>query len=290
MTIEFSKLQAAGNDFLILDGRHLTPTDAPEGLARRLCHRHRGIGADGLIVWAMADSPHADVQMRLFNADGSEAEISGNGLRCLAAYLLFTGEWKADRLRVATRAGVQTLSLLEREGPRFRLLAEMGRPRLASTEIPLALDPPQPTVVNYPLAVADRTIVVTACSMGNPHCVVLCDDLEALDIGRLGPAIERHPLFPARTNVEFVRVMDRRLLALRMWERGAGETLSSGTGASAALVATVLNDLTDREVCVKTGGGDLNVAWRDDGIITVTGTAEVVCRGVWLGSEAHDVT
>ncbi|HXF04189.1 MAG TPA: diaminopimelate epimerase [Blastocatellia bacterium] len=289
MPVEFYKFHAVGNDFLILDGRGLNGAESLERLAQRLCHRHLGIGADGLIVWGQADSSEADVEMRLFNSDGSEAEISGNGVRCLAAYLYFIGEWAAERLRVATRAGVKTLHLLERDGPRFRFLAEMGRPRLASTEIPMALEPPQSKVVNYPLDVGDGVFLVTACSMGNPHCVVLCDDLEALDIRQLGPVIEHHPLFPARTNVEFVRVLDRRLIALRMWERGAGETLSSGTGASAALVAAVLNDLTDRQVRVRTAVGDLEVTWREDDVITVTGTAEAVCRGVWLGSLADVV-
>lgn len=289
MPLEFHKFHAVGNDFLIVDSRHLSPTDPLERLARRLCDRHLGIGADGMIVWARADSPEADVQMRLFNSDGSEAEISGNGVRCLGAYLSFVEEWTADDLKVATRAGVKTLHLLEREGPRFRFLAEMGRPRLASADIPMALQPPLPEVVNYPLDVGDRVVRVTACSMGNPHCVVFCDDLEALDIRQLGPVIEGHPLFPARTNVEFVRVLDRRLIALRMWERGAGETLSSGTGASAALVAAVLSGLTERQVRVRTAVGEMEATWREDDVITVTGTAEAVCRGAWLGSLAHDI-
>lgn len=284
MPLEFYKFQAVGNDFLILDGRHLNLTDSLQRLAQRLCHRHLGIGADGLIIWSRTDSSEADIEMRLFNSDGSEAEISGNGVRCVAAYVYFIGEWAVERLRVATRAGVKVLHLLERDGPRFRFLAEMGRPRLVSTEIPMALEPPQPKVINYPLDVGDGVFLVTACSMGNPHCVIFCDDLERLDIRQLGPVIEYHRLFPARTNVEFVRVLDRQLIALRMWERGVGETLSSGTGASAALVAAVLNDLTDRQVRVRTAGGDLEVTWREDDVVTVTGTAEAICRGVWLGS------
>jgi len=284
MGLEFHKFQAVGNDFILVEDDQLRSLKDLDLLAKRMCQRHLGIGADGvIIVTPLKGHDEADFQMRLFNADGSEAEVSGNGLRCLAAYLYFVGKWNAAELRVLTKAGVSRLQLISRQGAQFQFLTEIGKPRLASEEIPMALEPPLPRVIHYPLEVGGQTVRITACSVGVPHCTIFLEDFGSVDFYRLGPAVERHPLFPARTNVEFVRILDRHRIELRMWERGVGETLSSGTGASAATIAAVLNGLTERKVIVKTAGGDMLVVWRDDDVITVTGAAEPVFKGEWLG-------
>jgi len=283
MRVPFCKLQAVGNDFLVVAREHLSEEDAARWAAR-WCDRHFGIGADGMILVAPSPSgTDADFEMRLWNADGTEAEISGNGLRCVVAYLAFTGRWSEPVVRIRTRAGVKRAELIRREGTRFEFLTDMGAPAFSSAVIPMAITPPRSRVVGFPIRVGEREIPVTACSLGNPHCVVFVEDFAELDVREVGAAIERHPLFPERTNVEFVRVRDRRNLELRMWERGVGETLSSGTGASAALVAAVLNGLAEREVWVHTPAGALRVRWQPDDHIAVEGTAEVLFVGEWVG-------
>jgi len=283
MRVPFHKLQALGNDFIVVAREDLPEEDRLARWAARWCHRHLGIGADGVILVApLPTGAEADFEMRLWNADGTEAEISGNGIRCLAAYLLFTGRWREPSVRIRTKAGVRHVECLRHEGTRFEFLTDMGTPALASDAIPMVLEPARSPVVGFPLRVRDRDVRVTACSLGNPHCVVFVENFAAVEIPEIGPAIERHPLFPERTNVEFVRVRDRQNLELRMWERGVGETLSSGTGASAALVAAVLNGLAEREAWVHTLAGALRVHWRPDDRITVVGTADVVFRGEWV--------
>ncbi|GBC83045.1 Diaminopimelate epimerase [bacterium HR10] len=284
MRVPFYKLQALGNDFIVVAREHLPEEDAVERWAARWCHRHFGIGADGVIlVTPLSAGSEADFEMRLWNADGTEAEISGNGIRCLAAYLLFTHRWQEPSVRIRTKAGVKRLERIRQEGTRFEFLTDMGVPALSSEAIPMALEPARPRVIGFPVRIGEREILVTACSMGNPHCVVFVDDLAAVDVRELGSALERHPLFPARTNVEFVRIRDRRNLEMRIWERGVGETLASGTGASAALVAAVLNGLAEREAWVHTSMGALHVQWRPDDHIVVVGSAEVIFWGEWVG-------
>ncbi|MCS6816210.1 MAG: diaminopimelate epimerase [Blastocatellia bacterium] len=281
--VPFCKLQALGNDFIVVAREHLSAEEIARWAAR-WCHRHFGIGADGVILVApLASDSEADFEMRLWNADGTEAELSGNGLRCLAAYLAFTGRWREPVVRLRTKAGVRHLEQIRHEGTHFEFLTDMGIPALSSTAIPMALDPPRPRIIGFPVRVHEHAIPITACSLGNPHCVVFVEDFTALDIRHIGAALERHPLFPERTNVEFVRVRDRQNLELRMWERGVGETLSSGTGASAALVAAVLNGLAEREAWVHTPAGALRVRWRSDDHITVEGSAEVLFFGEWVG-------
>ncbi len=286
MSVPFYKLHALGNDFLIVAREDLWTSEISARQIARWCHRHVGVGADGVIlVSPLPAGSEADFQMRLWNADGTEAEISGNGLRCLAAYVFFTGRWSETQVRIQTRAGVRVLECLRQEGTRFEFLSDMGEPALASEAIPMALHPPRSQVVGFPLRVRDREIPVTACSLGNPHCVVFVEDFASVNVPEVGSSIERHPLFPERTNVEFVRVRDRENLELRMWERGVGETLSSGTGASAALVAAVLNGLAQREAWVHTLAGSLRVRWRPEGRILVEGSAEVLFRGEWMSPE-----
>jgi diaminopimelate epimerase len=286
--MEFWKLQALGNDFLVVDARDVDAETPLDTLARALCDRHYGAGADGLVV-AGEGGDGADCASRIFNSDGSEAEVSGNGTRCLAAWLDATGRWPEgeDAVRIATAAGVKRVRLVARDGRARQLEMEMGVPRFASADVPMLVDPPLDRVVGYGLDVADRRYAVTAVSVGNPHCTLLVDDLDAIDFREVGAAIERHPAFPERVNVEFVRVASRDRLSVRFWERGAGETLSSGTGASAATVAAVLNGLADRRVTVDTPAGPLAVTWREsDGVVLLAGPAEVVYAGTWLGGES----
>ena len=239
-----------------------------------MCDRHFGIGADGLIVWKAAGR-HFDV--RIFNRDGSEAECSGNGLRCLAAYLVGSGRWPEEQVELRTPSGRYTL---RRKGERFE--ADMGTPGLRPQEIPFSAGDSPEAVVNYPLRVGHRTVRITACSTGNPHCCLFVDALDPRRVEELGSALGRHPAFPKQTNVEFVRVLDRNRIEVAFWERGVGRTLASGTGSCGATVACVLNGKTGRHVTVSTEAGDLHVEWRDDGRLWLTATANVVAEGRYL--------
>lgn len=277
----FHKFQALGNDFLIVRERELrAATDDFEVLARRICDRHFGAGADGLEVLLDApQSAHADFGVRLFNADGGETPISGNGTRCVGAYLYLIEGWAQPEVRIATGAGVKTLVPVRRAADEMVFATSMGRPRLGSAEIPVALGAERERVIAEPLEMDGRRIEFTATSMGNPHCTIFVDDFDALDWRALGARLEVHPLFPQRTNVEFVRVLNRQTIDVRFWERGVGETLASGTGACGAALAAMLNERTERSVTVKTAAGELLVAWMPEGEVVQTGPARAVYRG-----------
>jgi diaminopimelate epimerase len=285
--MEFAKLQARGNDFLVILDDDLPKGASPNELAASICDRHYGAGADGLIVARVElGGARHDCVSRIFNADGGEAEVSGNGTRCLAAYLLVTGRWPAgsDVVRIGTVAGVKAVRLVERRASGGLFEMEMGTPEFASDAVPMRLDPPLERVMGFPLEVDGVTYEVTALSVGNPHCSLLLDDLDAVDFREVGPKIERHPLFPQRVNVEFVQVLASDRIRVRFWERGAGETLSSGTGSSAATVAAIVNGRAGREVTVETPAGDLHTHWREsDGVVLLTGPASLVYRGQWVG-------
>ena len=284
--MRFQKFQAVGNDFLIARESDLPPGDfSLNDLARQACDRHFGAGADGLELLLNAHpGAQADFAIRLFNADGGETPISGNGTRCVAAFLYFNDLWHAPVVRLATGAGIKLVRLKERKDSRFMFETEMGTPRLASQEVPVLLDGPVASVVRQKLMVGGQAIEFTASSMGNPHCTLLVEDFERIDWHALGAAIENHPAFPERTNVEFVRILDRERIEARFWERGVGPTLASGTGACAAAVAAVLNEKTDRRVKVLTEAGEVLVEWRGDGTVLQTGEARPVYRGEGLFS------
>jgi diaminopimelate epimerase len=281
--MRFSKFQALGNDFLITRERELIAvTDDFEDFARRICDRHFGAGADGLEVLLERPSvADADFEIRLFNADGGEAPISGNGTRCVAAYLFLIERWDMPQVRIATGAGVKILRQVGERGKCLKFESEMGLPRLKSDEIPLRLARPLERVVRQKLDVGGRTIEFTAVSMGNPHCSIFVDNFHSFDWRALGAATEVHHAFPDRTNVEFVRVIDRGEIEVRFWERGCGETLASGTGSCAAALASILNGLTDKKVNVLTPGGILIVEWREDGSVVQIGEACPVYQGEW---------
>jgi diaminopimelate epimerase len=275
--VRFAKAQGLGNDFLLVERRH-APADAA-AWARRLCDRHEGVGADGLVLYAVEGD---EAVMRLINADGGDAEISGNGLRCLAAYVVRQG-WLPARHVVRTAAGPRAVDVAPALGSRYRILANLGMPTLGSREIPMSLEPPRSPVVEYPIDVAGQVVSITATSLGNPHCALFFDTpvVDAV-IASLGPALESHPLFPRRTNVEFVTVVSPSELRVRFWERGVGYTKASGTGAASAAVAAVLAGRAARKVRVVCDGGTLEVEWPEGGSVRQVGEAEVLFEGEWL--------
>ncbi len=284
--MQFYKFQGLGNDFLIVREAELRADTADYGeFARRLCERHFGAGADGVevVLEKKRTAAEADYEVRLFNADGGETPISGNGTRCVAAYLYQVEGWLKPNIRIATDAGIKQLKLLKRASGSFIIEAEMGTPRLMSAEIPVTLGAPADRVIRQPLEVNGQRLEFTAVSMGNPHCSILIDQFGAVDFAQLnwralGAALEVHPAFPDRTNVEFIRVISRDEIEVRFWERGCGETLASGTGGCAAALATMLNELAERKVKVNTAAGALEVEWRADNVVMQTGEARAVYR------------
>ena len=282
--MRFVKFHGYGNDYIVCAGVELPHESALPAFVRRVCERHYGAGADGIATLERADTDAADFVLRIFNADGSEAAMSGNGSRSAAAFLYYEGQWTKNSLRLDTRAGVKLYQLLERdEQGRYKFAAETGAPRFESASIPMLTDEPLVRVVGYSLDVGGGEAVrVTALEMCNPNTCVFVADFDAVDWRRWGRLLETHARFPQRTNVEFIRVLDRANIEVRIWERGVGETLSSGTGACAAAVAACVHELTDRRVSVHMPGGRLEVEWRADGEVVLTGEAEVIYRGEWL--------
>ncbi|HWP67251.1 MAG TPA: diaminopimelate epimerase [Candidatus Limnocylindria bacterium] len=269
----FRKLHGTANDFVYVDGRRGLPAD-PATLAPRLCDRHRGIGADGLIV--LLDSTQADCRMRIFNADGTTAEMCGNGIRGFAKYVLDHGLVRAEPLRVETDAGVKTIVVRREGGKVAAVTVDMGPPEWEGRRIPVDADGP---VLDRELEVAGRRWRVSCVSMGNPHCVVFVDDPTALALSEIGPAFEHHPFFPRRVNTEFIAVESPERLRMRVWERGAGETLACGTGACAAAVVAARTGRTGRHVTVALPGGELEIDWRADDHVYMTGDAVEVFAG-----------
>lgn len=274
MKIRFAKMHGIGNDYIYVDCL-LHTLDNPEHLAHLWSDRHKGIGSDGLVL--ILPSATCDFRMRMFNADGSEAEMCGNAARCIGKYVYDFGLTDKTRLTLETKAGVRTLTLFVENGKVERVTVDMGEPIWETARIPVDL--PQQRIVDVQVFIADEVYDITCVSMGNPHTVVFNADIDNLDLARRGAAIEYSELFPQRTNVEFVQVIDDTHLRMRVWERGAGETMACGTGACAALVAAVQNHKTQREVEVSLLGGQLQVAWKDDGHVYLTGTATLVFEG-----------
>jgi diaminopimelate epimerase len=283
--IKFSKAQGMGNDFLIIEAEDVSALRSAGELSRDMCQRNYGAGADGLVFVAPAHSENADFASRIFNADSSEAGVSGNGTRCAAAYLYHAGLWSQPEIRIGTAAGVKQGRLVAREDAKFEFEFDMGRPDLSSAAVPMSISSPVNTVVRYPLHLGGELLEVTCLSMGNPQCVIFVSDLDSVNLEEIGPLIEHHPVFPDRTNVEFARVISGDEIEIRIWERGAGHTLSSGTGSCASAVAAALNGLTGRRVRVQTEGGELCVDWREDDRVMLTGSAEVIYEGQWLRGE-----
>ena len=274
--MKFVKMHGAGNDYVYVNGFEETPAD-PAALAREISDRHFGIGSDGLIL--ILPSAVADVRMRMFNADGSEAEMCGNGVRCVAKFAHDHGLSTKRELRVETGDGIKTLQLfLGAAGKVDRVRVDMGRPRLRRGEIPMT-GAADAQVVDEELVVDGHPFRITCVSMGNPHCVTYVEELDDFPVARFGPRIEHHPLFPRRINVEFVEILSRGEVRQRTWERGAGETLACGTGASAVVVAGVLCGRTDRVLRNRLRGGALELEWTAAGPVLMTGPAVEVFSG-----------
>ncbi|MEX2246035.1 MAG: diaminopimelate epimerase [Dehalococcoidia bacterium] len=277
--MRFTKLHGTGNDFLVMDARGIE-RDWP-ALARAACDRHFGAGADGLIL--AAPSQHADVRMRIFNADGSEAEISGNGLRCLAKFAVDGGivTPRGGELDVETGNGVLRVHVETGGGKVVRVSNSMGRPRLDPRDVPVAIESAGP-VLRHEMQVDGRAVTFAAVSMGNPHAIHVQDAPVAdFPLYAIGPLVEHHPLFPHRTNFEVIRMLGRDRAEMRVWERGVGETLSCGSGASAAIVALRLLGLVDGRLSLAVPGGVLDLVWDGEGDVILAGPVEEVFRGEW---------
>ncbi len=283
--MRFIKFEGFGNDYIVIEADELATVSDLNDLARRVCDRHYGAGADGITVVRASSDDEADFDVRIFNPDGSEAALSGNGTRCTVAYLHYKKLWEHDNLRLRTRAGVKLYRLrsTERDG-HYWFDSELGQPRFDSRSIPMLTDEPMERVVDYALNVEGETVLITALQMGNPNCCVFTEDFDSIDWRRIGKLIESHPEFPERTNVTFIRTIDRARIEVRIWERGAGETFSSGTCSAAAAVASAFTNRTNRRVSVHAPGGKIEVNWREDGEVILTGRADIVYSGEWLAT------
>lgn len=271
--MHFAKYQGLGNDFVIVDASQEKLADFPRA-ARTLCDRRFGIGADGLVLLWPLDGENA--RMRIFNSDGSEAEMCGNASRCVPLYWLEKGLMRQNALTLHTLAGPIKTEILDLS--RRLVCVDMGEPRLLRGQIPMQGDPAE-KALKVPLEAGGQTWVGTAVSMGNPHFVVFVPDLEKTDVAAVGPLLEKHPAFPNKTNVEFVQRLDPSALRMRVWERGAGITKACGTGACAALVAAALARLTGSVANVILDGGELQISWRGDNRVLMTGPAQKVFEG-----------
>lgn len=278
MQIEFTKYQGLGNDFILVDNRDQNEPKITPNQAIQWCDRHFGIGGDG-VIFVLPGQGGADYTMRIFNSDGSEPEMCGNGIRCMARFIADLEQ--RDLLSpvtytIHTLAGMIKPEILS-DG---QVRVNMGLPRMTAGEIPTTLAESTEKVVDVPLTVSDKTWSVTCISMGNPHCITFVEDADAIDLNALGPQFEHHGQFPQRTNTEFIEVMARDRLKMRVWERGAGITLACGTGACASLVAAVLNQKCDRKAIVELPGGPLEIEWpNDDSVVFMTGPATLVFQG-----------
>ncbi len=283
--IPFAKFHALANDWIVVAGADLLLRSAPKhflgGLARSIADRHRGVGADGLIVVLPPRTKKHHARLRFFNADGSEAEMSGNGIRCAAGFLLGRAT-RGRPLKIETLAGVKNIEPIKAEKGKWIFRVAMGLPIFEPAKIPFEAGDFRPPIVGFPLPTQGGNLPVNVTSVGNPHCTVFVADFGATDWASLGREIERNELFPRRTNVEFVRVISRNEIDARFWERGVGETSSSGTGSCAAVVACILKGLTGRAVQVRTQAGALDVAWPKNGELTLTGPAEFIARGIYF--------
>ena len=285
MPFNFIKFHGFGNDYIVFEAEQLSAVTDLNEFARRICDRHYGAGADGIDVVMRSEDPGADFVVRIFNVDGSEANLSGNGTRCAAAYLHHRALWADTELRLKTRSGIKRYRLREQLGAgSYVFESELGQPKFDNASIPMLTDVPLDRVVDYSLNVDRENYLVTALQMGNPNCCIFVDDFDALDWRRLGPMIGNHPQFPERTNVNFVRVLGHDHVELRFWGRGVGETSASGTCSCASVVASAVTGRTGRRVKASMEGGDVNIEWRQDNEVVLTGRAEIVYSGEWLAT------
>lgn len=264
--IGFCKFHGFGNDYIVFEADDLANVASLNDFAVRACRRHTGIGGDGIAVLKRLDGDAADYECRIINPDGSEAGFSGNGTRCAAAYLYYKNLWSAENLRLQTKSGIKNYQLLSREVDTFWFRAELGEPL---------------GITNYELRMTNEILPIIELNVGNPVAAVFVDDFDAVNWRAVGKEIESHKHFPDRTNVVFVKIVDRENIEIRIWERGAGETASSGTCSIAAAVAAVFAGKTNREIAVHAPGGTTEAAWRETGEMLITGRADLAFCGEW---------
>ena len=276
MKVKFTKMQGCGNDYIYFDCFYQIINN-PSALSVKLSDRRYGIGGDGIILICPSNS--ADAKMRMFNLDGSEGKMCGNGIRCVGKYLYDNNIVKKSEISIETLSGIKTLKVLENNGKAELLTVNMGKPELIAEKIPVNLNLHK--VIDYEAVFGGKNYNITCVSMGNPHCVVFCNDINSIDIEKIGPAFENSELFPEKINTEFVEIVDKNILNMRVWERGSGETLACGTGASAAVVAAVLNGFCakNENITVNLKGGTLTINYSDDAVY-MTGSAKKVFEGV----------
>jgi diaminopimelate epimerase len=281
--ISFCKFHGFGNDYIVLAAEDLAQGVSLEDLARRMCDRHRGVGADGIAVFEKSADETADYAVRIFNPDGSEAGFSGNGTRCAVAYLYYNNLWNAETVRLSLSSGIKKYRLIEKESDgHYVFEAEIGNPKFDSESIPMLLALPRHDVVDFPLEIEGESVLTTAVNVGNPVACVFVDDFAALDWRKIGANIEHRATFPERTNVTFIKPIDRTNIEIRIWERGAGETSSSGTCSVAAAVVSAFTEKTERKVSVHAPGGTTEVEWREsDDEMLLTGRADLAFCGEW---------
>ena len=273
--MRFTKMHGIGNDYVYVNC-FSEKVENPSEIAKIVSDRHFGIGSDGLIL--IKPSEKADFEMEMYNADGRQGAMCGNGIRCVAKYVYDYGLTDKTSITVDTKSGVKYLDLTVEQGKVKEVRVNMGAPVLEAAKIPMIFE--KSPVISQPLNVNQEIYEVTAVSMGNPHAVVYMDDVKHLDIEKTGPGFEKHKAFPEGVNTEFVRVIDRNTVEMRVWERGSGETLACGTGACAVAVASVLNGYTEEHVLVHLLGGDLKIYWdREANLVYMTGPAAVVFDG-----------
>jgi diaminopimelate epimerase len=274
--MKFTKMQGIGNDYVYVNCFEETVAD-PERVSEIISDRHFGIGADGLVL--IMPSNKADFRMRMFNADGSEGNMCGNATRCIGKFVYDNRLTDKTNITLETRSGIKKLTLYPENGKVKTVLVDMGKAVLKPADIPMNVS--GDTFINKPITVDGKEVFITAVSMGNPHAVTYVDDVDSLELEKIGPSFENHPLFPERVNTEFIKILDESTMQMRVWERGSGETWACGTGACAATAASVLNGYFphDKEITVKLRGGDLFITYKSDGTVLMRGPAETVFTG-----------
>jgi len=274
--MKFTKMQGIGNDYVYVNCFEET-VDDPERVSQIISDRHFGIGADGLVL--IMPSQTADFRMRMFNADGSEGNMCGNATRCIGKFVYDNRLTDKTSITLETKSGIKNLTLFPENGKVKTVLVDMGKAILKPSDIPMNAQ--GETFISKPISVCGKDVLITAVSMGNPHAVTYVDDVDNLELEKIGPSFENHPLFPERVNTEFIKIIDSKTMQMRVWERGSGETWACGTGACAATAASVLNGYFpyDSEITVKLRGGDLFITYKADGTVLMRGAAETVFTG-----------
>ncbi len=279
--INFCKFHGFGNDYIVIEKENLLEVSDLSEFARNICHRNTGVGGDGIAVLERLDGESADYFCEIVNPDGSIAGFSGNGTRCAVAYLNYKNIWSDKNLRLKTRSGIKNYGFLKREENTFWYLAELGKPKFAASTVPFLPAEPLDQIIDCELKLSDRILPITALNVGNPVCVIFVEDFE-FDWRKVGKEIESHKQFPEKANVVFVKIIDRENVQIRIWERAAGETSSSGTCSIAAALASAYTNRTERKVSVHAAGGTTEAHWREDDEMLITGRADLAFCGEWI--------